>query len=383
MVACFGVLVTMVACCLAAPVSPNQLTTPRPTIRIVRPAKTGATPTPAAAPTKKGGQTGHDTAKRLLPPPSPAPPAQNVSPNFYAEADTANQVEQASNASAVRGQKSSRPAEAPSPIALPTPKAGVSDSADRKLASLPTDAVSQFSSLTYERTRAVVASLIPAARSFNTDYRTRPAGAPIPLELRGRGLNGRDLPIGGEDAYRDQLPPDFMPTDLVLVPVEWCYANQPVYLRREAAESLVRMFRDAAREGLTLRIFSGYRDIRHQQRIYSQTVGRRGRASRTAARPGKSEHQLGTTADVTSTERYVTNPAFANTPEGRWLAKNAERYGWRFTVVSGSGARKRVVEPWHIRYFGRAGPGSPPSQNVAETKATNPLRTVLDKIRGK
>jgi len=226
--------------------------------------------------------------------------------------------------------------------------------------------------LDYTRTAQILRRLIPTARSFPTDYRIRPTQCDVPLTLRGSGWNGRNLPIGGEDAYRDRIPPNYMPTDLVLIPAEYCYANQPLYLRREAAESVVRMIRDAERQGLTLRVVSAYRDSQHQQRLYAQNGGGRGR--RTVARPGKSEHLLGTTVDFTSTERYLLRPSFANTPEGRWLARNAPRYGWYLTVVSGS----RVIEPWHFRYFGRnataaatPGAGKTPSPVSAIKKAEN------------
>ncbi len=230
------------------------------------------------------------------------------------------------------------------PEAMPSPTEEASS--DMTELQVPTSR-GQTSVLVYDRTREIFRNLVPSATSFMTDYRRRPANCPVPLVLRGKGLGGRDLPIGGEDPYRDQLPANFMPTDLVLLPAEYCYANQPIYLRREAAESLVRMVRDAQRQGLTLKVVSGYRDYEHQQRLYSQNGGRR--ASRTVGRPGKSEHMLGTTVDLTSTERYLLKPSFANTPEGKWLSRNAGRYGWKLTVVSGN----RVIEPWHFRYFGK------------------------------
>ena len=105
----------------------------------------------------------------------------------------------------------------------------------------------------------------------------------------------------------------------------------------------MRMSDEAARKGMTLKAYSGFRDYRHQQRIYSESVAHNGIKQRGAARPGTSEHMLGTTSDVTSTERYVTNSAFANTPDGRWLAQNCTKYGFVRTVTG---------EPWHVRYFG-------------------------------
>lgn len=174
----------------------------------------------------------------------------------------------------------------------------------------------------------------------------------IPSVLPGFGWGGMDLPIGSEDTYRlATLPTDFRPTDLVLIPKEYSEYGNPIYLRSEAAKSLTRMFADAACQGLTLKIFSGYRDYQHQQRLYTQAVSHN-RHQNTVAAPGRSEHQLGTTADVTNTGKYVMKRSFANTPEGQWLVRNAASYGWKMTVLAGNGPRSHADEPWHIRYLG-------------------------------
>lgn len=191
---------------------------------------------------------------------------------------------------------------------------------------------------------------------FNTDYRTRPANAVIPAAISGNGLGGRDLPIGGEDAFRRNLPPEFAPTDLVRVDPELCLSDgQPIFLRREAAAALERMFRDAEDEGLKLRVFSGYRDYAHQARLYEEAVRRSGPGQTSVARPGRSEHFLGTTADVTNGQpRHLLSRSFAASPEGRWLEKNAARYGWKMTVRAEGGGGSHEDEPWHIRYVGPA-----------------------------
>lgn len=205
-----------------------------------------------------------------------------------------------------------------------------------------------------EKTKAPIARF-GRSMGFTTDYKTRDPNAPLPVTMRGQGLGGCDLPVGGEDAYRHDLPPDFMPTDLVLLPPGYCYSEQPTYLRREAADSLLKMFDDAACQGLCLKVFSGYRDYRHQQRLYYESVGRKGRrGSGGVAKPGHSEHALGTTVDLTSTKDHVLSRSFGNTPEGQWMARNGPRYGWILTVVSGEGANARVTEPWHFRYVGPA-----------------------------
>lgn len=181
---------------------------------------------------------------------------------------------------------------------------------------------------------------------FNTDYRTRSAAVEAPFALQGAGLRGRNIPIGYEDAYRKSLPADYAPTDLVLLPKEIRYCGQAVYLRQEAAESAVRMFNDAARQGLTLQVVSAFRDIAHQRRLFASSGGGN------VAKPGHSEHMLGTTMDVTNSSKYLFKRSFVDTAEGRWLCQNAWRYGWKATVMSSSGRRGHNDEPWHLRYFG-------------------------------
>lgn len=196
---------------------------------------------------------------------------------------------------------------------------------------------------------SLMARLKPKSTIFNTDYKTRSASAVLPSELHGEGLGGESLPIGNEDAFRKLLPATYMPTDLKLIPAGYCYYEQPTYLRGEAATSLIQMFDDAARRGLNLRVFSGYRDYSHQLRLYREAV-RRNPRQQSVAKPGSSEHMLGTTADITCDKRHLMTRDFMQTPEGKWLSSNGYRYGWEMTVrESGTGA---VVEPWHLRYLG-------------------------------
>lgn len=187
---------------------------------------------------------------------------------------------------------------------------------------------------------------------FSSDYATR-GDAILPAVITGNGFNGRDLPIGQEDQYRlAGLTSEFRPTDLVQVPVNLCHYGNQLYLRQEPANSLCRMISDAANQGLCLRVVSAYRDYGHQLRLYNQAVSRGGPNQKSVARPGKSEHHLGTTVDLTNNETHALRRSFGNTPEGRWLAANAHRYGWKLTVMSDNARRSHNDEPWHLRYLG-------------------------------
>jgi D-alanyl-D-alanine carboxypeptidase len=77
-------------------------------------------------------------------------------------------------------------------------------------------------------------------------------------------------------------------------------------------------------------------------------------ALRFSARPGHSEHQLGTTLDFTTAPGAPLSSSFGASPAGKWLARNSWRFGF---VMSYPKGKQRLscygYEPWHFRYVGR------------------------------
>ncbi|NLA46732.1 MAG: M15 family metallopeptidase, partial [Firmicutes bacterium] len=77
-------------------------------------------------------------------------------------------------------------------------------------------------------------------------------------------------------------------------------------------------------------------------------------ANRFSARPGQSEHQLGTTVDFGGTSADWTT-GFANTKQGKWLLNNAHLYGFALSYPEGKeSVTGYIYEPWHFRYIGVA-----------------------------
>lgn len=79
-------------------------------------------------------------------------------------------------------------------------------------------------------------------------------------------------------------------------------------------------------------------------------------ADRYSARPGRSQHQLGTTIDITAESwGWELEPEVAATPEAAWLAGNAYRFGFALSYPQGAEPVTGCgFEPWHFRYIGRA-----------------------------
>ncbi len=154
------------------------------------------------------------------------------------------------------------------------------------------------------------------------------------------------------------LPSDYEPANLVVpgVPLRGPATDQEMHLRAEAAKALEDLINDAAKSGIKLRLSSGYRSYSNQQVLYGGYVSQLGRepADASSARPDHSEHQTGLAADLAPTSGVCDiQTCFDTTPEGKWLAANAHRFG--FVVRYRQGTQSIVgyqYEPWHIRYFG-------------------------------
>lgn len=155
------------------------------------------------------------------------------------------------------------------------------------------------------------------------------------------------------------LPGDYVPDDLIRPSVDFSFGDQDIeksYLRKEAANSLEKMFKAANSEGLRLYASSGYRSYDRQQGVFLAEVNKSGEAKavQAVASPGTSEHQTGLAMDITSESvQYLLVQEFENTPEGKWLKDNAHRFGYILRYQKGKeDITGYQFEPWHFRYVG-------------------------------
>jgi D-alanyl-D-alanine carboxypeptidase len=153
-----------------------------------------------------------------------------------------------------------------------------------------------------------------------------------------------------------RLPAEHAPGDLVDTSAAGLNAGFAV--RGLLVTDLAAMAAAAREAGAPLAVVSGYRSHATQQGTFQHwvDVGGYDQALRTSARPGHSEHQLGTALDLTS-EGGAAPWDYADwgaTPAGAWVARNAWRYGFVVSYPPGSFARTCYsYEPWHVRYVGR------------------------------
>jgi zinc D-Ala-D-Ala carboxypeptidase len=153
-----------------------------------------------------------------------------------------------------------------------------------------------------------------------------------------------------------QLPSTYAPGDLVDTGAAGL--NGGYAIRAFMAADLAAMAADARAAGSPIQVVSGYRSYTQQQATFDHwvSVGGYEQALRTSARPGHSEHQLGTAIDVTSEGGAAPweYADWATTPAGAWMAANAWRYGFVMSYPPGASALTCYsYEPWHYRYVGR------------------------------
>ncbi|MBN1524683.1 MAG: M15 family metallopeptidase [Spirochaetales bacterium] len=154
------------------------------------------------------------------------------------------------------------------------------------------------------------------------------------------------------------LSADYEPLDLVNLEshgVKTRHAH--LQGRIVAIYDLLSMFEEAKKDSHFFYVFSSYRSYETQKETYNYWVQQLGKAEadRSSARPGHSEHQLGTTFDMSATDyKGDVFDGFDKSPAGIWLAENAWKYGFVMSYPENSEAITGYIhEPWHFRYVGR------------------------------
>lgn len=140
------------------------------------------------------------------------------------------------------------------------------------------------------------------------------------------------------------LSKTYSPTDLVSSSTAGI--NGGFSLRKIVIPDMKAMAAAARSAGVKIGIDSGFRTWSGQASLFNRYVGYLGYAAALlrVARPGHSEHELGTTFDLVD-----YRGAYA------WVGAN----GWKYGFVLSYPSRKTAVtcyqsEPWHFRWEGRA-----------------------------
>jgi len=132
--------------------------------------------------------------------------------------------------------------------------------------------------------------------------------------------------------------------------------KKEICLTQETIKSFEKMAEKAKEDGLTIKVSSGFRSYETQKIIFDNILKTSGNTtSISVAKPGHSEHQLGTTIDITGLSINYDSAVgrFDKTPEDLWLKENAYLYGFIQSYPKGKeSVTGYMYEPWHYRYLG-------------------------------
>lgn len=148
----------------------------------------------------------------------------------------------------------------------------------------------------------------------------------------------------------NSLPADYAPEDLVNLKDYGLSLNRDtLQLSRVCMPAVLAMTEAARIDGIELVYSSTYRPYDYQKMLYENYVAKYGQeeADRFSARPGTSQHQLGTAMDFGS-----ITPEFGDTPAGKWLFRHAWEYGFSLSYPDGyEDVTGYMFEIWHYRYI--------------------------------
>ena len=147
--------------------------------------------------------------------------------------------------------------------------------------------------------------------------------------------------------------------------VELANINGSIYADKRIIADIYEMIDAASEDGVDLMICSAYRSYDRQRTLFNNKINTlmdEGMTyleaykigSMNVTVPGTSEHHLGLALDILTGSYTTMDDGFGDTEAGKWLAANAQDYGFILRYPKGKEEITGIVyEPWHFRYVGR------------------------------
>ena len=172
------------------------------------------------------------------------------------------------------------------------------------------------------------------------------SGCPKPNKI---AENKREFNVNRENSLDD-----YVPENLVLLSQN--ITNGKIFcLETETSQALREMLKSAQSDSLILAVTSAYRSHQTQEDLLKQSLNKNDGDNSFIAPAKHSEHQLGTTVDLSgqSINFKKTILSFAASPEYLWLKNNAAQFGFVQSYPKDKEAITQYpAEPWHWRYVG-------------------------------
>ena len=144
----------------------------------------------------------------------------------------------------------------------------------------------------------------------------------------------------------------YRPASFKQIDQKFVYPDRDLWIHGEVWLYLEDLLQSASSSGVDMLVLSAFRSFDTQAKIkdsYTVTYGTG--ANQFSADQGYSEHQLGTTVDLTTSVNGNSFHAFDETEAYQWLLDNAHIYGYVMSYPEDNGYY--LFEPWHWRFVGR------------------------------
>jgi zinc D-Ala-D-Ala carboxypeptidase len=158
----------------------------------------------------------------------------------------------------------------------------------------------------------------------------------------------------GQDTSLPDLT--YIPKDLKELSIALAIRKE-LCLTEDTKKSFEIMAEEAKKENINIKVSSAFRSYYTQKILYENDLkNKKSESSNSVAKAGYSEHQLGTTIDITglSIDYTPASDKFDGTIEDDWLKENSYLYGfiqsYPYDKEDITGYR---YEPWHYRYVGK------------------------------
>ncbi len=150
------------------------------------------------------------------------------------------------------------------------------------------------------------------------------------------------------------LNENYVPSNLAEIDLKYLYNKSQLFqIHANVQPYLYNLFENASSSGMSMEIISAYRSFGAQTSLklnYKMTYG--SGANKFSADQGYSEHQLGTTIDITTPDIGASFTKFEITTAYKWLTENAYKYGFILSYPKQNTYYR--FEPWHWRFVGVA-----------------------------
>ncbi len=144
----------------------------------------------------------------------------------------------------------------------------------------------------------------------------------------------------------------FVPERLLNIDDKWKYNEERKHkLHDKVMPFFEDMMEEALKADIEIKVVSAYRSFSEQKQLKGDHLVIYGQGANTfSADQGYSEHQLGTTIDLTTDDVGDALDGFEKAKAYRWLKKHAYKYG--FVLSYPPDNQYYVFEPWHWRFVG-------------------------------